>query len=139
MLNQLIIVHTNKKPSAKMGFLILSALFFAFIWILILEKIHYECPFLKIFHIYCAGCGGTRMIHSILRLDLYQAFRYNPLLFIYLICGLIYLFILIFIYIKKKEIILPSKYSLMIILIILLLYMILRNIETFSFLIPTEV
>ena len=122
-----------------MGFLILASFVLAVISILILEKIHYECPFLKIFHIYCAGCGGTRMIHSILRLDLYQAFRYNPLLFIFLICGIIYLFVMIFIYIKKKEIILPSKYSLMIILIILLLYMILRNIETFSFLIPTEV
>ena len=122
-----------------MGFLILSALVLAFIWVLILEKIHYECPFLKIFHIYCAGCGGTRMIRSILRLDLYQAFRYNPLLFIFLIFGLIYLLIMFFTYIKKKEIILPSKYSLVIILITLLLYMILRNIEIFSFLIPTEV
>ena len=122
-----------------MGFLFLSSLVLAIIWIFILEKIHYECPFLKFFHIFCAGCGGTRMIHSILNFDFYQAFRYNPLLFIFLIIGIIYTLIAIIIYIKKKELILPSKYSLIIILIIFLLYMILRNIGIFSFLIPTEV
>lgn len=79
------------------------------------------------------------MIHSILNFDFYQAFRYNPLLFIFLIIGIIYTLIAIIIYIKKKELILPSKYSLIIILIIFLLYMILRNIGIFSFLIPTEV
>ena len=122
-----------------MGFLIFCSLVLAFIWVLILEKIHYKCPFLNYLHIYCAGCGGTRMIHSLIRFDFYQAFRYNPLLFIFLIIGLIYLFIMTIIYIKKKELILPSKYTLIIILLFFLLYMILRNIEAFSFLIPTEV
>ena len=122
-----------------MGFLILGSLVLAFIWILILEKIHYKCPFLNYLHIYCAGCGGTRMMHSLIRLDFYQAFRYNPLLFIFLILGLIYLLIMIIVYIKKKELILPSKFTLIAILLVLLIYMILRNIEAFSFLIPTEV
>lgn len=31
---------------------------------------------------YCPGCGGTRMMIALFQGNLYQAFRYNPLLFI---------------------------------------------------------
>ena len=135
-----VLVHIiNKKPSIKQGFLIFGCFIFSFIWVMLLYKIKYHCPFLHFFHIYCAGCGGTRMILSILRLDFYQAFRYNPLLFILFILGIIYFIIMIFIYIKKKIIVVPSFYSLLILLFILLVYMVLRNIPEFSFLIPTKV
>ena len=39
------------------------------------------CVFKNLFDIECAGCGGTRMFLSILKLDFYQAFRYNPYVF----------------------------------------------------------
>ena len=45
----------------------------------------------------------------------------------------------IIVYIKKKVLLVPSKKTLIFIAISLLLFMILRNIELFSYLIPTEV
>ena len=57
---------------------------------LVLYNIGYICPIKNIFNIYCAGCGTTRMIISLLNLDFYQAFRYNPLMFILGIVFLIY-------------------------------------------------
>ena len=40
------------------------------------------CIFHEITGFYCPGCGITRMIISLFKLDFYQAFRYNQLLFI---------------------------------------------------------
>lgn len=79
------------------------------------------------------------MIISLIHLDFYQAFRYNPLLFFLLIVGFIYLIFMGIEYIKKKVIILPSIYVWIGIFIIMIIFMILRNIDTFSYLIPTEV
>lgn len=79
------------------------------------------------------------MFISIIDFNFYQAFRYNPLLFILLIICFIYIIISIFIYIKKKVIYIPSNKLLISILIVLIGYMILRNISYFSYLIPTEV
>ena len=139
LLKVLIMVHINKKPTLKMGILFLCSFLFLVIWLFILEKIQYKCPFHKYLHIYCPGCGGTRMIRSILRFDFYQAFRYNPLLFILFIIAIIFIIIAIIIYKKKKILVLPSKYSLIVLLIVLVIYMIVRNISIFSYLIPTEV
>ena len=105
----------------------------------LLIHINYKCPFLNILHLYCPGCGGIRMIKSIIELDFYQAFRYNPLLFILLIIFCIYMTFNLFLYIKKKAIMLPSTKVLISLLIILIIYMIIRNIDYFSYLIPTEV
>ena len=109
----------------------LSLLFFLFV--------PYECPFHEYFHIWCAGCGGTRMIKSIFHLDFYQAFRYNPFLFVILIFGLCYFLIMIFIYRKKNVFVIPSFQTCIIFIVLLIIYMILRNISIFSYLIPTEV
>ena len=105
----------------------------------LLHFIPYECPFLKYFHIWCSGCGGTRMIHSILHFQFYQAFRYNALLFILLMIGIIYSVVVFIIYQKKKVLYVPSYYTLLFILFLVILFMILRNIPYFSYLIPTEV
>lgn len=129
----------NKKALIKMRLFLLLILLSLTFWFIFLDRIHYECPFFKFLHVYCPGCGGMRMIHSLLKFDFYQAFRYNPLLFIFVILGIVYCIINIILYIKKKEVILPSINSLIIILIILIIYMILRNISIFSFLIPTRV
>lgn len=42
----------------------------------------YECPIYKVTGLKCPGCGGTRMLKSILRFDFKQAFLFNPFLFI---------------------------------------------------------
>ncbi|MBP5678243.1 MAG: DUF2752 domain-containing protein [Bacilli bacterium] len=137
-LKKLVIV-TNKKPSLRQGFFLLGFFLFSILWFLLLNTIHYQCPWVTLFHVYCPGCGGMRMILALLRLDFYQAFRYNPLLFILFILGFIYIIFLIIIYKKKKVLVLPSKRFWIVLLVILLIYMVLRNIDAFVYLIPTEV
>ena len=82
------------------------------------------CIFHELTNFYCPGCG-------ILKFDFYQAFRYNPLVFILLICFIIYKLINL-----KFKIKLP-KYTSYVLLVIVILYGILRNIDTFGFLKPT--
>jgi hypothetical protein len=108
------------------------------IMLVVLELIHYECPIHHYLHIYCPGCGSTRMIIALLHLDIYQAFRYNPFMFIlFILIGLYGVFAFIY-YLKKKVLILPGKYIGIIIVILAFTFMVLRNISTFSYLIPTE-
>ena len=86
------------------------------------------CIFHELTGLYCPGCGITRMFFSIIRLDFYQAFRYNPLVFILLILYLLF---------KIFKVKLP-KNSIYILLIIVILYGIFRNIDLFSYLKPTS-
>lgn len=121
---------------------ILYGIFFSFlaiIWIVFLNFIRYRCFIHKYLHLWCPGCGATRMIISILNLDFYQAFRYNPLIFLLFIVAIIYIILSIFIYIKKKVLYIPSTKFWIILLVLLIIYMIFRNIDYFSYLIPTEV
>lgn len=88
------------------------------------------CPFHEITGLYCPGCGLTRMIKSIAYLDFYQAFRYNPLLFI---CSPFVLFLYINyayskIFNKKSYYERIPKVVWYICLIIVLIYWVLRNI-----------
>lgn len=105
-------------------------------------KYNFEIPciFHKITGLYCPGCGLTRMLFSIINLDFYQAFRYNPLLFICLPFLIIYFVYGLLMYLNNKKNNLISKIPKSItisLLIITILYGILRNIEMFSFLKPT--
>ena len=79
------------------------------------------------------------MVISLIHLDFYQAFRYNPFLFILLIIGIIYLVFLIIVYIKKKVFVVPSVKVWLFILGLAICFMILRNLDMFVYLIPTEV
>ena len=96
------------------------------------------CPFHKFTGLYCPGCGVTRMLFSLIKLDFYQAFRYNPLVFILLIIGIIYLLIK-FILKKFNIIIKVPNYVWYILIIIVIIYGILRNIPYFNYLKPTDV
>lgn len=97
------------------------------------------CWFRETFSIYCPGCGGTRMIKSIFKLDFYQAFRYNPLVFIMLILMAIWTCYNVYRLINHKKIKWPSEKRCIIFAGVLILYMVLRNIPGFEFLIPTDV
>lgn len=97
------------------------------------------CLFHKVTNLYCPGCGITRMIFSLLKLELYQAFRYNQLLFISLPFSLVLIgdfFVKCFFdkdnYLYKK--INNKIWSFL--LIIVLVFGILRNIPGFEFLRP---
>lgn len=96
------------------------------------------CPFHKFTGFYCPGCGITRLLFSLIKLDFYQAFRYNPLVFILLILGLIYLIIKTIL--KKLNIYITiPNYIWCILIMIVIIYGILRNIPEFSWLAPTNV
>lgn len=97
------------------------------------------CPIHKLTGLYCPGCGISRMLLSLVRFDLYQSFRYNPLAFIYLVLFGIYTLVNLFYYIKNKSIIKLNNYVYIFILISLIAFGILRNISEFSYLIPTIV
>ncbi len=99
----------------------------------------FPCIFHKITGLYCPGCGITRMFISIFKLNIYQAFRYNPLVFILLIICLFYLLIDALKYkISKTHIELPKSVYI-VLLIIVIGFGILRNIPLFSYLAPTIV
>ena len=107
--------------------------------LLFLELTGYKCIYRKIFNIYCVGCGFTRMIKAIIKLDFYQAFRFNPLLFILLILFIPYFIYQIYLFIKYNNIKEPSPKLLIILLIIFIRFMILRNLPKFNYLIPTKI
>ncbi len=94
-----------------------------------------ECPFHFITGFYCPGCGITRMLFSLLRLDIYQAFRYNPMVFILLVLYIIYYIIK---NILKIKIVIPN-YVYYSIIGLLIVYAVLRNIPAFDYLAPTVI
>lgn len=106
---------------------------------LMMKVIGYECFWRKHFGITCAGCGFTRMITSLLKFDLYQAFRYNPLFFILVIITLAYVIYVVICMVKKRPYYKPNYLFFVGLFIILLLYMLLRNTSFFSYLKPTLV
>lgn len=92
-----------------------------------------SCPIHTLFGVYCPGCGITRMLHAIITLDFYKAFRYNPLLFI-LFPFFVYLFIDMIIKERKNKRPILKKIPeiiWVILIIILIIYAILRNIYPF--------
>lgn len=107
--------------------------------IFLLDLLGFKCIYKELLNVYCAGCGGTRMIKSILKLDFYQAFRYNPLMFIYLVLFTPVIIYDVYKYIKSEKVIYPSKKVIIILFIVTIIYSILRNIPEFSFLTPTKI
>jgi uncharacterized protein (DUF983 family) len=97
------------------------------------------CPIYTYLDIYCPACGISRMFKSILKLEFYQAFRYNPLLFILLPVTIVFFIVEMFLFINNKKIIKLNNNIYLLLISILFIYTILRNITFFSFLIPTMV
>ena len=98
-------------------------------------KITSLCPIKTITGLDCPGCGITRMFVALFHGNIYQAFRYNPLIFI----ELPIIFILIILYKLKKEYRKAINIVFIVLLIVTIVYGILRNIPMFYFLAPTEV
>ena len=97
------------------------------------------CIFKNLFDIDCAGCGGTRMFLSLLKLDFYQAFRYNPYVFSLLVIACLYVIYVIVMKLFKKKVYKPSIKWLYVFLVLTFLFMLVRNLPGFEFLLPTEV
>ena len=120
--------------------LILILISFLIIYFILSEllDVGIPCLFYEITGYYCPGCGITRLLFSLLKLDFYQAFRYNPLIFILIIITGIYWLVK---FILKKFInisIAIPNYVYYILLVIVIIFGILRNIPMFDFLSPTE-
>ena len=93
----------------------------------------FPCAFNKVTGLYCPGCGMTRAVHSALKLDFYQSFRYNSLLYVMLpLIGLYY-------YLRGKNKVKASKVIIILMIVIALGYGILRNIQYFNFLSPVNI
>ena len=122
-----------RKKEMKLILLLISFL----IIFLFLNKVFnftIPCLFHEITNLYCPGCGITRMFLALFKLDFYQAFRYNPLVFILLILSIVYFLVK---KIGKLNFKFPN-YIYYYLLFIVIIYGVLRNIPLFSFLAPTE-
>lgn len=58
----------------------------------VMKHFNISCFFRHFFGIICPGCGMTRAVLSVFRLDFAAAFRYNPLVFALPYIGLYILF-----------------------------------------------
>ena len=102
-------------------------------------KLKSICAFKNLFDIDCAGCGGTRMFISLIHLDFYQAFRYNPFLFSLIVLGIIYVIYVVTMKLLKRKFLVPNIKWLYVLLVAAAVFMVLRNIPGLEFLLPTEV
>ena len=85
---------------------------------------------------YCAGCGASRALRCLLHLQLYQAFRYNPLLVLVLPFAGVYFVAVAISYIKTGENRVDGKLSfrwLFVLALVVIGYSIIRNIPFFPF------
>ena len=126
----------------KKKFIGVFSLLLIIIVYLILNKYHIICiPCLihEITGMYCPGCGVTRMLINILSGNFYQAFRYNPLLFIFIPFFILYILDLFISKVKNKKMIteLFEPYIWYVLIGIFIVYGILRNIPYFDYLKPT--
>lgn len=93
------------------------------------------CPIKTLTGLDCPGCGITRMFVALSHGHIYQAFRYNPLVFIEL--PILIILILLYKFNKKSRKVVNILF--VILLVITIVYGVLRNIPMFYFLAPTEV
>ena len=123
------------KKKIIITFLLLT---FLIIYLLVGNYFHLyiDCPIKKTTGLYCPGCGITRMFLSLLKLDFYQSFRYNPLLLITLPIFIFFIGDTILTKTKPLYTKIPNKIWIVIILLFIC-YGVLRNIPFFDFLAPT--
>ena len=103
-----------------------------------ISTLHIPCLFYKLTHLYCPGCGITRMGLALIKLDFKTAFYNNRALFICMPIGLILGLKLAIQYIKMGNIKLSVQETrlLWIIIVFLVIFGILRNIPAFYYLRP---
>ena len=100
------------------------------------------CPIHELFHVDCPGCGLSRMIFSIMELNFYQAFRYNPLMFILFPFIIVFIIdaLIAFIYNRETKVVGKIPIFVWVLLFVLAIgFGIIRNIEPFTYLKVTEV
>lgn len=127
-----------KKRIIKLLVLFITVIIALLVSLYVLDLIKFTCFLRKMFNIYCVGCGTTRMVKSLLDLDIYQAFRYNPFIFILIIILIPYVLYNICLYIKEGKLVLPSLKVIIFLFVLAFIYMILRNLPGFEYLVPVK-
>ena len=117
-------------------YLKLIIIFLGIINVFVIYIFEIPCPIKTYFNIFCPGCGATRMIKSLLKLDIYQAFRFNPLLFCLLIIGIIYFIYYLICKYKNKNYYKIKYRDVIIVLFVIILFTVLRNLPGFDYLKP---
>ena len=107
------------------------------IWVRI-TNLRVPCAYYLITDKYCPGCGITRMIVALSKLDFEAAFHSNALALIFLpfFCVILLQKAVQYIRSGKCEDTLWMKILYIIAFVLMVIFWILRNIDTFSFLAP---
>ncbi len=97
------------------------------------------CLILRLTGFFCPGCGGQRMLLALLRGDVAQAFRQNPLLFFLLPLAAVYMGAEAVRYVWEKPPLYRKKLFpvlLTCVLAVTVLFAVLRNLPGFGYLGP---
>ena len=103
------------------------------------------CLFYELTGLYCVGCGAGRCLLALLRLDIYAALRFNPLVLLFLPIVLYYFLKIYLAFLLGRDILPVPQFRNravgIMILILVLAFGVLRNIPVFPFtlLAPTAV
>ena len=103
---------------------------FAYDYITVNYNLSIPCIIHKCFGVYCPGCGLTRAANALLRLNFYEAFRYNTLSIVLLPALFVFLVVVIwqFVFKRKDFAVKLNIFYLVIFAGILVIYGVLRNI-----------
>lgn len=118
--------------------IVLIVIFLIYTVLIISFDIGIPCVFYEITGLYCPGCGITRLCLSLFEGDIYQAFRYNPIIFIDLPI-LFILFVLNIFFKNNKNIKKITDVIIIFLATITIIFGVIRNIPIFSFLAPTQI
>lgn len=130
----------QKKRLSEIGKPVAETLLIGIIYFLFVKITGWAlpCPIKLVTGKYCPGCGVTRMLLAMLRLDFEAAFYANRLLFFLLPVILIYSLIKAICYIRtgaNKQTLLEQIATILILLLVIAFW-VMRNMEAFSFLAP---
>ena len=75
-------MHFKPDKQALKNILILAAVVAAYMLLRQLTGFYIPCFFHSITGFQCPGCGSTRMLAALMRLDFAAAYSYNPFLFV---------------------------------------------------------
>jgi hypothetical protein len=122
-----------RNPRLAWGFFVaVGGLLYLKVW-LPLTGFGIPCVFRELTDWYCPGCGITRALVSLLSLDFYQSFRWNPLIPFLLLLYIAYAIA------QRKQLRWTSGLVMAVMLTTTVLFGIARNIPALDWLAPTFV
>lgn len=121
------------KPTA-----IVMAIGFTYLLIHLLTGFSLVCPVWTVFHLYCPGCGVSRMFFHMARFEFYEAFSSNCVLFCLLPFGLFEAVFHAYRYIRygNGRFFRAERIILWVIIVLLLVFGVVRNVWHHELLIP---